>query len=168
MAAELSPRDINSRFKHYGPPFPLPGKCCVCGNVRTPVVDFGASVDGFGAVLMCENCVVEAYNILVRDGAVEVPQSTPVEEYTKIADDLKEALSDTVSSITNLFDASDGLLRGITHEVALRSDEDSSGTDGEKPSGPEGTDEQISDNAGDKGPASVPSSRVRKSVLDGI
>lgn len=168
MSAELSPRDINGRFRFYGPPFPLPGKCAVCGNVRTPVIDFGASVDGFGAILICQTCVEEAFNTLVKHDAVVVPQTVPAEVYEQQIFNLKEALDATVGNLRSLFDAGNVVLRNLADEVTLRSDEDDSGTDGEESARSEGTDEQTSDDAGNEGPPSVSGSRVRESIFDGI
>jgi len=56
----LSPSEVNSRFKVLPRPFPNPGKCAVCGGVKTPVVDFGFTVQFYGAVMICTVCLSEA------------------------------------------------------------------------------------------------------------
>lgn len=55
----LSPSP-NSRFKVLSHPAVAPGKCIICGAVNRPVVDFGMSVTGYGAIYFCCFCISEA------------------------------------------------------------------------------------------------------------
>lgn len=57
---DLSPSDVNSRFKLLPKPTIHPGKCACCGAVNCPVVDFGFSLIGYGAIMLCVNCLSEA------------------------------------------------------------------------------------------------------------
>lgn len=52
---------INGRFKVLDRPEPAPGHCAVCGSVSKPVVDFDMTVDYYGAILLCVDCVREAF-----------------------------------------------------------------------------------------------------------
>lgn len=169
MTAELSPSEINGRFKFIEPPFPLPGKCAVCGNARRPVVDFGATVDYYGAVLICEACIIQAFSLLAKIGRVEVPQSVPPEEYQRIADDLKEAFDGSVGNIRNLLDAYSGFSTSVSHALARAGDETSEGTSGESSEATDGPAEQTSDDARDEGPAGVPSGGFdKRSGISGL
>ena len=49
-----------SRFQLYPSPLVTPGKCAVCGAVDRPVVDFGMTLQFYGAVLLCVTCLTEA------------------------------------------------------------------------------------------------------------
>ncbi len=50
----------SSRFRLLDKPFLNPGKCAVCGNVETPIIDFGLDIKFYGAVMICTNCLKEA------------------------------------------------------------------------------------------------------------
>lgn len=50
----------SSRFRLLDKPTINPGKCAVCGGVETPVIDFGATVQFYGAVMICTTCLAEA------------------------------------------------------------------------------------------------------------
>jgi len=61
---ELPVSVINGRFKVLDRPYNDPGHCAVCGSVSKPVVDFDMSVDYYGAVLLCADCVREAFILM--------------------------------------------------------------------------------------------------------
>jgi hypothetical protein len=42
---------------------PNPGTCCVCGSNQRGCVDFGITVEYFGAVLICEECILDISNV---------------------------------------------------------------------------------------------------------
>lgn len=65
MTVVLSDSVINGRFSVHAKPNTAPGKCACCGSVSKPVVDFGFTVDYYGAVLMCGDCILEAHTLLV-------------------------------------------------------------------------------------------------------
>lgn len=71
---------INGRFKVLERPDPAPGHCAVCGSVSKPVVDFDMTVDYYGAVLLCVDCIREAYvNIgLLHPDLLAPAQATPL------------------------------------------------------------------------------------------
>jgi hypothetical protein len=50
---------------HYLPVgmLPNPGTCCVCGSNQRGCVDFGITVEYFGAVLICEECILDISNV---------------------------------------------------------------------------------------------------------
>lgn len=158
MAAELSLSDINGRFRFIERPFPLPGKCAVCGNVQTPVVDFGATVDGYGAILICQTCVTQAFGLLVKVGVVEVPQPVPVEAYVEASAAIKDDVNVAVASIRGLLDAFVDLNNAVSGEVAQGEPEPSSGAGGKDSSGSKGSDKSPSSPARDKGPSRLSSS----------
>lgn len=56
---DLSPSQVNSRVKVLERPFISPGKCIMCGAVDRPVVDFGANIRNYGAVMFCTLCIAE-------------------------------------------------------------------------------------------------------------
>lgn len=64
MSVELSESVINGRFSVSAKPQVSPGKCACCGSVSKPVVDFGFDVEFYGSVLMCGDCIREAYSML--------------------------------------------------------------------------------------------------------
>lgn len=163
MAAELSfPDEYHGRFRFYGPPLPYPGKCAVCGNVKEQVVDFGATVDGFGAVLLCHRCVIEAFGQLVRNGVVEVPQPIPPAEYQAIANDLSEAFNEHLAGLRDLFNARDGLLASLNDAVAENGSGTDSGSSGEVSDEGSRTNPQDDSPSGDKRPARVSSRRTHE------
>lgn len=163
MAAELSLSDLNGRFRFIERPFPLPGKCAVCGNVQTPVVDFGATVDGYGAVLICQLCVQQAFSLLVKVGVVEVPQPVPVEDYLAVSETIHDGIKSALGDIRILLDAYNDLSNRVSDEVSHGESEGSAGSSGEKPSGSEGTAGQTGNASGNKRP-----SRVSSSSTDGL
>jgi len=42
---------------------PLPGTCATCGSNQRGCVDFGITVEYFGALLICESCIVDITNV---------------------------------------------------------------------------------------------------------
>ena len=52
--------NTTSRFQLTEVPLVSPGKCAVCGSATKPVVDFGMTIQFYGAVLMCVECLSEA------------------------------------------------------------------------------------------------------------
>ena len=55
---------INGRFRVTDRPYADPGKCTVCGSVSKPVVDFDMTVDYYGAILLCTDCIREAFILM--------------------------------------------------------------------------------------------------------
>lgn len=43
--------------------YPLPGKCACCGTVKGRMLDFGFTLDYYGAVLLCIPCCVSAIQV---------------------------------------------------------------------------------------------------------
>lgn len=168
MTAELSLEDLNGRFKYLNPPFPLPGKCAVCGNVRTPVVDFGATVDHYGALLICERCIIQAFSLLTKIGVVEVPQSVPAETYQAIKDELKDNVDAAILSLTSLLSGFGDLDRNLAEELAQRESESDSGSGKGTSETASGTDGQIGDDAGDERSLGLPSGGSFKSGISGL
>jgi hypothetical protein len=78
---------INGRFKVLDRPEPAPGHCAVCGSVSKPVIDFDMTVDYYGAVLLCTDCIREAFIIMgslhpeLMEPAQVVPLFDPGKHY---------------------------------------------------------------------------------------
>lgn len=61
---DFIPSPLNSRFQLSPLPSANPGHCAVCGCVDRPVVDFGMTIQFFGAVLICVVCMTEAAKVI--------------------------------------------------------------------------------------------------------
>ena len=61
---DFLPAPLNSRFQTYSSPMSSPGKCSVCGAVDRPVVDFGVTIQYYGAVVFCFVCMTEAARVI--------------------------------------------------------------------------------------------------------
>lgn len=53
-----------SKFHWLERPAALPAKCISCGSVNKPVIDFGMSLNRYGAVYFCEDCIGEAARVM--------------------------------------------------------------------------------------------------------
>lgn len=89
MNVELPDSVINGRFQYLERPTVLPGHCAVCGSVERPVIDFGMQLDGYGAVLICVECLNTAVSLVhMVEGASPVvsphqvkPDAGTINEY---------------------------------------------------------------------------------------
>lgn len=86
-----------SRFKFKVLPLPeaLPVACIACGVSTKPVVDFGVSIDYYGAVYICVDCVKEMAHMF---GFV------PRKEFENVVDELevvKANLKDAENAVTD-------------------------------------------------------------------
>lgn len=61
-----------SRFQLYPSPVAAPGKCAICGAVNRPVVDFGMTIEFYGAVMFCIECMQSAARAVDMVSRVEV------------------------------------------------------------------------------------------------
>jgi hypothetical protein len=168
MPEALSPREANSRFRYVEPPFPLPGKCAVCGNVKRPAVDFGASIDPYGAVLICIACVAESYEVLVREGLVEVPQAFDVEKLRIEVDRLRDDFGRNLASMSNIFDAYSGVLSSSYGYLADSEHQDTIGPPKDSVKESTGSNKSTDNIAGSKGSVSVPSNHSGGTVFGNI
>jgi hypothetical protein len=165
-------------------PAAFPGKCAVCGSVNKPVIDFGSSIDftdpsinGYGVVYLCVDCVVEAamqtglvVPISVFDTAVhqaenviaaQAPVLDAVKEYNEQQRTLSHYFSDRIANL--LVDG--GLVSEGSDENQLELGVGNSGTDSsDESNSPAGNGsakrsaKQKSGTASDKGTSSVSSS----------
>lgn len=99
---ELPESVVNGRFKVTDRPTVFPGKCAVCGTVERPVVDFGMTLDYYGAVLLCVECLTSAYNtvqLVMGDESAPAPavphflDEVAINEYVRFASDSINRLS---------------------------------------------------------------------------
>lgn len=99
---ELPESVVNGRFNVTERPTVFPGKCAVCGTVERPVVDFGMTLDYYGAVLLCVECVTSAYNtvqLVMGDESAPAPavphflDGVAINEYVRFASDSINRLS---------------------------------------------------------------------------
>lgn len=110
-----------SRFQVYPVPMVIPGKCAVCGNPNNPVVDFGMTLQFYGAVYLCFTCVEEAGAAI---GLV------PVSKLREAQESLAQSVDETLAAngkvaITN--EQRDSLLvavRGLSDLVLSLNDSD--------------------------------------------
>lgn len=102
MTVELPESVVNGRFKVTERPTVFPGKCAVCGTVERAVVDFGMTLDYYGAVLLCVECVTSAYTtvqLVVGDEGSSTPavphflDEVAINEYVRSANDSINRLS---------------------------------------------------------------------------
>jgi hypothetical protein len=67
---------------------PLPSKCVVCSNDWMPhkrFIDFGASVDYYGAILICEDCAINLVDLLgFEDKTVAIAYKEKYENREKV------------------------------------------------------------------------------------
>lgn len=104
---ELTLSEINGRFQILNRPMALPAKCCVCGAVNKPVLDFGLSLDWYGAVYICVEDLQAAARIvgMVDEQAQTELVQAPIPE-KEITDgfltDITNLLNDYISGISNL------------------------------------------------------------------
>jgi hypothetical protein len=96
---ELTLSEINGRFQILERPMALPGNCAVCGAVNKPVVDFGLSLDWYGAVYICVEDLQAAARIV---GMVEKPVQT---ELVQAPVPEKEITDGFLTDLTDLFNA---------------------------------------------------------------
>ena len=78
-----------SRFQLLQRPMVIPGHCAVCGTPNRPVVDFGMTLEFYGAVYLCEVCLTEAARTI---GMVTA------EEFAKVKAGLSQSLEDKLKS----------------------------------------------------------------------
>ena len=114
----LSPSEVNSRFKVLPRPFPNPGKCAVCGGVKTSVVDFGLTVQFYGAVMICTVCLSEAARkigmVSERDLVDNVRATDQIAKEYLARNNLKAINGDQYSlAVTAATSLSDLVLRGL-------------------------------------------------------
>lgn len=79
-----------SRMQYLHLPVVHPGKCACCGSIERPVVDFGMTIEFYGAVLLCVTCLAEAGQIV---GLVPVAELRAAQESLaqSIDENLKQA-----------------------------------------------------------------------------
>ena len=75
MTVELPPSLASGRFQIQQRPVTAPGNCSVCGSVERPVLDFGTTIDYYGAVLLCTHCIESAHALMVTVGVIEAGAS---------------------------------------------------------------------------------------------
>lgn len=97
---ELTLSDINGRFQVLQRPKALPGNCCVCGAVNKPVVDFGLSLDWYGAVYICVEDLQAAARIV---GMVDRQTLIQAELVQRPIIPEKEITDGFLADLTNLF-----------------------------------------------------------------
>lgn len=155
----------NSRFHYVEPPFPLPGKCAVCGNVKRPVIDFGASIELYGAVLLCITCVAEAYEVLIRESIVEVPQTINVSEIEVATQRMKNEFRDNLDRIHSMLDVYSSVLSDSDEQVARAKYQNDSPDADRAVKTAERSDQSTGHLARNKGPSGVSDGNVNGSVF---
>lgn len=71
----LPPAHPLARFQLLSSPLVIPGKCAVCGSPSRPVVDFGMTLEFYGAVYLCVVCLTEAGRVINMVTAEEFTQA---------------------------------------------------------------------------------------------
>lgn len=120
---------VNGRFKSFERPNVAPGKCAVCGAVNKPVVDFGMTLDYYGAVQLCGDCISEAYLLLAATFPASVRQSqvVPLLSNTHLVDAgaINEYVSRSLDNISRLGIILSGIDIPTTEDAARVSADDS-------------------------------------------
>lgn len=112
-----------SRMQYYHLPVVNPGKCACCGSVERPVVDFGMTIEFYGAVLLCVTCLAEAGQIV---GLV------PVEQLREAQESLAQSTEETLRQerkVTITYEQRDSLtlaIRGLSDLILSLSPSDDS------------------------------------------
>ena len=126
----------SSRFRLLDKPTINPGKCAVCGGVETPVIDFGATVQFYGAVMICTTCLAEAAR-----GIGMVPVSEVVDSQKAADQVVNEYLANhNLKVITNeQFGSISSLYAGL-HDIAISASSTLPVEDSSKPASDDSTD----------------------------
>ena len=155
-----------SRFQLLPSPVVAPGKCAVCGVAEGPVVDFGMTVEFYGAVLLCVTCMVEASRVvdMVPRTELSAAEESLAQSFATqlIERDLVAVSHDHYIAITtNLSHLSNAVLSAGTYHADLVAEsfasaeptlfDDSEGIE----SGDAGSSEQDDNVVSDEGPARV-------------
>ena len=163
---ELPVSVINGRFKVTDRPYADPGKCTVCGSVSKPVVDFDMTVDYYGAILLCSDCIREAFILMgaLHPESVEPAQVIPLFDQSNKTDTdmVHEYLAASLESTRRLIAIlPDAALLDEYAEVVLDGDSDDAG-------GETGRDEDDSQLTLFQGPNDLPTitGRTTRSVFD--
>lgn len=147
---------INGRFKVTERPETAPGKCTVCGAVNKPVVDYDATVDFYGAILICGECIREAFIVMVTahpEYAVQDQVVSPLISYSHLIDagavnEYVINASDSIRRLLNILPAAPfDPLEDISE---LHEDSGESGQE------PEATDSAHDESVNESRPTSVP------------
>lgn len=156
--SDLSPSQVNSRVNLLERPFISPGKCIMCGAVDRPVVDFGANIRNYGAVMFCTTCITElgsavglvpeslvintekAVGVIVSDFLAAHNLMAVSSEYIiNLGDSLNNLSAGFVSSmydfsVQDTEDVSDDSVGNASSDTEERSDSDSSSSGSKQPS----------------------------------
>lgn len=160
----------NARFQLLERPLVEPGKCSVCGTAERPVIDFGAYVQWYGAIYICESCLADAARTINMVYASELDEAREKASQSF----LSQCAAYEVMVVSNeWYERASDLFGNIPVPDALSRfgiDLEDSGQSGEEvPSQPElpfdaesgdsdgtlGTPRQDSDSAIDSGPISI-------------
>lgn len=125
---------VNSRFQVTQRPVVSPGKCASCGSVERPVVDFGLDIDFYGTVYLCVDCISEAFNAMVNDGAV--PETQPAALPTWLIRDLNEYRTAAMGSIAALHAFLNSVSGSGTNDLPSIDDANGDESDSPEQSGP--------------------------------
>lgn len=116
---------------------PLPAKCISCFNdfkPGRPAIDWGMSLDFYGAVLFCSDCILNAATSLL-DLCPVAERDSAVAEVEALQAELIET-KDKVEAYANLFDAYRLRHPGVSdHDSDDTSDTESDAGAGEKSGG---------------------------------
>lgn len=156
----------SSRFQLYPSPVAAPGKCAICGAVNRPVVDFGMTIQFYGAVMFCVECMTSAARTIDMVPRTELSAAEEALSqsfaHQLIERDLVAISHDHYVAITtNLSHLSNAVLSAGTYHAnmvaeSFASAEPSLFDDPEGiESGDAGSSEQDDNVVGDEGPARV-------------
>jgi hypothetical protein len=113
---------LTSRFTLLPQPVVAPGKCAVCGAVDKPVVDFNMTIEFYGAILICANCIREA-----ASGVGMVSESDLIDSQKELAQSVEEHLANrNMRAVSNDFLYTlNGILTSVSDYILPSSDSDS-------------------------------------------
>lgn len=96
----------------------FPGICVICGSNQRDFIDFGVSVEYHGAILICNQCILELQNVeqlpfVLRSDLEEANRANEekqevIEQYSNLRKGLESGLVRVASDFAAGFDAISG------------------------------------------------------------
>lgn len=102
---------LAEKFQITDKPMALPAKCVVCGAVDRPVLDFGMSLDWYGAILFCIECMASAAR------AINYAPVAEIEERERSAQAVYDRQDEVVTMLNNAAVQINDLTAGLSRAI---------------------------------------------------